>query len=128
MPAGTKKGDTLYLVGIACVQQQVDKKRVYGYFFHVLYSKSRRSAFLYRTDLAPLTDEQLDWLLKTIRKWGDSWTKTRGEYEAKWKHKVACLLQSEIRLPLVLHARNRNNATQIVKLCVDDLRKELSLN
>lgn len=93
----------------------------------MLYSHSKRSAFIYRTDLTAFDTTLLDWLLKEIRKWNDDWVKTREDYEARWKRKVAAMLQEGIRLPLVLHARNRKDPLQVVELCVSEFRKELHI-
>ena len=124
VPADTPTGGVPYRVGIARIQQFLGERSVYCYFFHVLYSHSKRSAFVYRADLADLDNAQLNWLLKEIRKWNDDWVKTREDYEARWKRKVG---REGIRLPLILHARNRKGPVQVVELCVSEFRKELSI-
>lgn len=127
VPAGMAAGDPLYQVGVARIQRLLGQKAVHCYFFHVLYSRSRRSAFIYRTDLNALDEQQINWLLKEIKRWNDDWRKTREEYEARWKRKVADLLQEGIRLPLALHARNRKSALQVVELCLKEFERELNL-
>jgi hypothetical protein len=127
VPAETQEGDAPYQVGVACIQRLIGEKKICGYFFHVLHSRSKRSAFLYRTSLEQFTMTQLNWVLREIKFRGDDWVETRKHYETLWKKMVvAGKRQGGIRPALILHARNRKSVELDVKRCINELVKELS--
>jgi hypothetical protein len=127
VPNDTHPGDIPYQVGVACIQRLIGEKKIYGYFFHVLHSRSKRSAFLYRTSLEQFTTSQLNWVLKEIKLNEDDWVETRKYYEAVWEKMVAAgKRQSGIRPALILHARNRKSVKLDVERCINELTKETS--
>jgi hypothetical protein len=128
VPADTQPGTAPYQVGIACIQRSIDKKVIYGYFFHVLHSSKKRSAFLHRSSLEEFTTAQFNWVLNGVKLKEDDWVETRKYYEAAWEKMVTeGKRQGGIRPGLILHARNHKSIELDVERCINELIKELSL-